>query len=176
MDHSSFTLGICRKQKALINQTCIYTWPGTFILLMRSKYFFLRIHLALKIQNFFAKMIKWSYQCSNKITSCQGEEWKKRTRTCGDQVDLSDIQVGVHKASNPGFYLKITFLTVAKHWQVNFAKYPGNKVAQVEKLWGSVNLGAGGGCELREYNGAYSVIGFFPLFISLAPIIGHHLG
>lgn len=42
---------------------------------------------------------------------------------------------------------------MAKHCQVNFAEHPGNKAAQVERLRGSVNLGAGGGCELREYHG-----------------------
>lgn len=64
---------------------------------------------------------------------------EKGTRTCDDQVKLSDIQVGVHKAPNPGFCLKITFFTMAKHYQVNFAKYQGNKVAQVERQEVAVN-------------------------------------
>lgn len=87
----------------------------------------------------------------------------KGTRTCGDQVDLPDTQVGVHRASNPGFHLKITFFTVAKHCQEYFAKHPGNKVAQVERLWGSVNLAVNEG----NITGAYPVIGFFPFIYFL---------
>lgn len=50
---------------------------------------------------------------------------------------------------------------MAKHFQANFAKYPGNEVAQVERLQGSVNLGARGGCELRECNGCLPWFGVF---------------
>lgn len=67
---------------------------------------------------------------------------EKGIRNCEDQLDvqLSDIQVGVHKVSHSGFYLKIIFFTMAKHCQLNFAKDTGYKLVLVKQLQDSVSV------------------------------------
>lgn len=65
---------------------------------------------------------------------------EKGIRNCEDQLDvqLSDIQVGVHKVSHSGFYL--TFFTMDKHCQLNFAKDIGYKLVLVKQLRDSVSV------------------------------------
>lgn len=104
---------------------------------------------------------------------------EKGTRNCEDHfsVQLSDVQVGLHKVSNSGFYLKITLFTTAKDYHFNFTEDTGYKLVLVEGLQDSVsvNLWAGGSCKWRDYNGerslcAYSGFFLFPWHQLLATI------